>query len=238
MDLTASMQQLKRAGACAVAVNAPMGSVRFAELAGRIAATRPGTVTDLGCGLAAFLRAVAALARDARCIGIEQDSMLASMARKQAADEGLGQRVEIRVDDASKWSGPADCVVVIGADHAFGGATQTLSKGRRLVAPGGRLLLGSAVWESAPSRALEAQFGDLPKPHDFLGAAQEHGWNVEALALSTQAEWDAFESAWIAGVRAVGSDEALAFADRREASYRNGYRGVLGFAWLEASSPR
>ena len=75
-------------------------------------------------------------------------------------------------------------------------------------------------------------FGDLPAGPDVLAElAATAGWTVVEHGHSSLEEWDDFELGWIAGVRSLGTPEAMAFADQRLRDYRS-YRGVLGFGWL------
>ena len=50
--------------------------------------------------------------------------------------------------------------------------------------------------------------------------------------MSTLAEWDAFETAWRAGLERSGLPEAVAFAAQRRHEYEAGYREAIGFSWL------
>jgi SAM-dependent methyltransferase len=58
-------------------------------------------ILDVGCGTGVVARALAAAAGfSGRVIGVEQSPVFVEVARRFAADEGVGERVEFRVGDA------------------------------------------------------------------------------------------------------------------------------------------
>lgn len=226
---------MARHGAANLEVNAPMGPRRLEEVV-TAAGRAPSKVVDLGCGAAHLLCAIVAATASARGVGVELDPGVVARARAQVAAEGLTSRIEVVEGDAAAWDGTADQLVVVGADHAFGGAGPTLHRARELVAPDGSVLLGTGVWAVPPAPALREVFGDLPDVDGLGRAAEGAGWRVRGLTTSDLAEWDDFEHGWNGGVRAIGTPEAVAFADQRAAEYGT-YRGVLGFAWLDGARP-
>lgn len=227
---------MARHGAANLQVNAPMGQGRLEAVVAAVAERAPASVVDLGCGAAHLLCAIVAATASARGIGVELDPAVVARGRAHVAARGLTSRVEVVEGDAAAWDGTADQLIVIGADHAFGGAGPTLHRARELVAPDGSVLLGTGVWAAPPAPALRELFGDLPDVDGLRRAAEGAGWRVRELTTSDLPEWDAFEHGWNAGVRAIGTPEAVAFADQRAAEYGT-YRGVLGFAWLDGARP-
>ncbi|MFF6781634.1 class I SAM-dependent methyltransferase [Streptomyces sp. NPDC012510] len=103
----------------------------------------PGTrLLDVGCGWGS-LAVHAAREYGARVVGVTLSREQAVYARKRVADEGLTDRVEIRVQDYRDVSdGPYDAISSVGmAEHV--GAERYLKYAEdlyRLLAPGGRLL--------------------------------------------------------------------------------------------------
>ncbi|POX50533.1 SAM-dependent methyltransferase [Streptomyces sp. Ru71] len=113
------------------------------ELVCRKLALKPGQrLLDVGCGWGS-MAVHAAREHGVRVVGITLSQEQAAYARKRAADEGLTDKVEIRVQDYRDVDdGPYDAVSSIGmAEHV--GAERYLEYARDLYAllkPGGRLL--------------------------------------------------------------------------------------------------
>lgn len=113
------------------------------ELVARKLALTPGQrLLDVGCGWGS-MAIHAAREHGASVVGITLSQEQAAYARKRAADEGLTDRVEIRVQDyRDVTDGPYDAISSIGmAEHV--GAERYLRYARDLYAllkPGGRLL--------------------------------------------------------------------------------------------------
>jgi len=113
------------------------------ELVSRKLALTPGQrLLDVGCGWGS-MAVHAAREHGVSVVGITLSQEQAAYARKRVADEGLTDRVEIRVQDYRDVAdGPYDAVSSIGmAEHV--GAERYLEYARdlyRLLKPGGRLL--------------------------------------------------------------------------------------------------
>ena len=93
----------------------------------------------------------------------------------RAAERGVGDRLTWVEADAATWAGtdlsPQDAVICIGASHAFGGLHGTLDALRRHLRPGGRALLGDAIWEQ-PAVGRGAGRRSAPGPSDFPTLAE------------------------------------------------------------------
>ncbi|MFJ4927536.1 class I SAM-dependent methyltransferase [Streptomyces sp. NPDC088736] len=113
------------------------------ELISSKLALRPGQrLLDVGCGWGS-MAIHAAREHGVSVVGVTLSQEQAAYARKRVADEGLTDRVEIRVQDYRDVSdGPYDAISSIGmAEHV--GAERYLEYAEvlyRLLAPGGRLL--------------------------------------------------------------------------------------------------
>lgn len=113
------------------------------ELVCRKLALTPGQrLLDVGCGWGS-MAIHAAREHGVRVVGVTLSREQAAYARKRVADEGLTDRVEIRVQDyRDVTDGPYDAISSIGmAEHV--GAEKYLEYARdlfELLAPGGRLL--------------------------------------------------------------------------------------------------
>ncbi|WP_370326498.1 cyclopropane-fatty-acyl-phospholipid synthase family protein [Euzebya sp.] len=222
---------LRQAGAAALAVNAPASPARIDAIADGLAVEAPGTVLDVGCGRGDLLLRVLAAAPGTRGIGVDLDRAALDAARDRAREAGLAGRVTFAEADAAEWEGSCDAAICVASSHALGGTAAMLLRLAELVPSGGLALVGDGVWERRPDAWHREVFGDMPDTDQLLEWAAMESWTVEDVDRSTAEEWDAFEAAWTAGVEAVGTDAARAYAAERREEYRR-YRGVVGFAWL------
>ncbi len=74
--------------------------------------------------------------------------------------------------------------------------------------------------------------GELPGFDDLRPSRRLAGLRVEHADRSSLEEWDAFEAGWRSGLEASSDPDTVAFAVERKREYEDGYRDVLGFAWL------
>lgn len=206
-------------------------------------------VADLGCGWAELLLRTLAANPDATGYGVDGDAEAIEHGRANARERGLADRVVLDVGDAAGWTDTADVLIVTGATHVFGGeptthTVNTLEAGRRLLRPGGRLLLGEGYWQREPTEA-ELTTMDIPGEQyrslpDLVDLALEHGYRPLWLSRASQDEWDEFESRhalgwerWLAAnpgsphVAKVRSD-----ADGHRTRWLRGWRDVMGLVYL------
>ena len=229
--MTEAGVDLFRAGADALVFNAPLSIERATGLVESLSRASAETVLDLGCGRGELARMVASKLPRATVLAIDIDERSVQAARALTDAELLDDRLRFEVADAAEWSGTADAAICVGASHAFGGSVAMLTR-LAVVVPHGLAIVGDGVWQAPPSAWCLETFGELLDGPDALAAeATRAGWTVVETDSSSLAEWDEFEHGWIDGVRAVGTDEAVAFADERARQYEN-YRGLLGFCWL------
>ena len=220
-----------RAGADALDFNAPMSAHRAHAIIDATVAPGARSVVDLGCGRGTLLRMLSSRHPTVRAVGVDSEPGVIAAASALAASEGLSDRLSYELGDAADWRGDVDAAICIGASHAFGEPSSMFSHLASLV-PSGSAIVGDGIWEASPDPWCIETFGELPSGLGTLvDRAVDAGWVVDDADVSTLAEWDGFETGWTTGVRAVGTPEALAFAEQRTADYDR-YRGVLGFGWL------
>ena len=204
--------------------NSPLSEQRAEAL---IEALGGGTILDLGCGAGELLLRALERWPGARGTGVDLDEGLLARARREAAARGLDRRGHFAHDDVAGWTQGAGAAIAIGIAHAWGGAAGMLPALRRL-AP--LVVVGDGFWAQPPTQAaLEGLGGasadELGTLDDLLGLVRGAGFEVRDVQVATQEEWDAFEAAW----RATQPDDVAA---ARRDGYEQGYRGVLGFAYV------
>jgi SAM-dependent methyltransferase len=227
----------------------PLSEARASRLVGRLARTAPATVLDIGCGWGELMLRILEAVPAATGTGIDLDEDDLARGRANATSRGLAQRVEFVAGSATGMTAkPADLVLCLGASHALsdkeppGHTPEALRFLRSLVTPGGRVLLGEGFWERPPSAAelaamwpgaSAAELTDLAGLVDLAVAA---GFRPEWIEPASLAEWDDFESGYLADVEewlATHDDpEVRARADEHRSCWLRGYRGVMGLAYL------
>ncbi|WP_037911114.1 methyltransferase [Actinacidiphila yeochonensis] len=236
-----------------LAFHGPLSSARADRLVGRLAATRPSTVLDIGCGWGELLLRLLEAVPDATGIGVDLDADDLARGRDAAQARGLTERVSfVEESGAGSARGPADVVLCLGASHALSDeqpphhTPAALAALRGLVNPGGRVLLGEGFWERPPTPGQLAAMwpGAAADEHPDLAGlvdlAVAAGFRPSGIEAATAEEWDVFESDyrsdaedWLAThpehPRAAETRTRL---DRQRRSWLRGYRGVLGIAYL------
>jgi cyclopropane-fatty-acyl-phospholipid synthase len=113
------------------------------DLIARKLALRPGQrLLDIGCGWGGMVRH-AARHYGVRAVGVTLSTRQADWAAKRVAEEGLADRVEIRIQDYRDVAdGPYDAISSIGMYEHVGAAMLPtyFAQCRALVKPGGRVL--------------------------------------------------------------------------------------------------
>jgi SAM-dependent methyltransferase len=229
--------------------NAPLSAGRADRLAAALASTDPASVLDIGCGWAELLLRIVALAPGARGKGADSDEALIARGRANAQRRGLADRVRLVVADGSEPVEPAELVLCVGADHAFGDQVDALRALRALVVPGGRLFFGTGYWAQPPTPEQAGAFGATPNELRTLAGlidlVIEEGFRPLDIQTANEDEWNEFESGFLADWEDwlhrypgdPGAADIVAKADRHRDEWLRGYRGVLGFAYLTLSRP-
>ncbi|MGW2180594.1 SAM-dependent methyltransferase [Streptomyces sp. NPDC001732] len=236
-----------------LAFHGPFSEARAARTVDRLGRAAPARVLDIGCGWGELMLRVLAAVPGATGIGIDLNSQDLARGRANAEARGLGDRVEfVEGSAAEKDHGPADLVLCLGASHALSDAeppqhtADALGALRRMVAPGGRVLLGEGFWQRPPTPAeLDAMWPDARADefHDLAGLVDltvSAGFRPSWIETADGGEWEDFESGYQSDVEewlATHPDHPLAEetrerVDRHRASWLRGYRGVFGMAYL------
>ncbi|MDQ2816240.1 MAG: class I SAM-dependent methyltransferase [Actinomycetota bacterium] len=240
-------------GLTQLAFHGPLSEARAARLVGRLTRADPATVLDIGCGWGELMLRILAAAPEATGLGFDTDEGDLARGRDNARARGLDDRVTfVRESGIGTARGPADLVLCVGASHALSDApppqhtAAALRELRRLVTPGGRVLLGEGFWKRPPSEvelaamwpgASAGEYHDLASLVDLVVDA---GFRPAWTETATGQEWEDFESGyqgdeeqWVAThaghPRAAEIGEQL---DQHRSSWLRGYYGILGLAYL------
>jgi cyclopropane fatty-acyl-phospholipid synthase-like methyltransferase len=197
-----------------------------------------GLVLDTGCGSGEML--VRALERDPRSrgLGVDLDADAIAAARRRAAERLPGRDVRFEVRDAGDVSGRHDAVLNVGSSHVHGGYPAALRALRRLVADGGAVVYGEGYWAREPSEQFLAALGGATEDElDTFGglrtAALDAGFEIDAVAEASEADWERYEETLAANAERAGDPESLAYAGRiRDRRALPGGGSTLGFALL------
>jgi trans-aconitate 2-methyltransferase len=171
----------------------------FFDLAGRVAATSPGTVVDLGCGPGQLTASLAARWPDANVLGIDSSAEMIAAAQ-QIDDSGMAGRgtLSFRVEDVCDWKpdGPVDVIISNAVLQWVPDHLELLPRWAGWLGDGGWLafqlpgnfdqpshailrdLAGSDRWRSALSAvSLNRQSAD---PGDYVDLLARQGLAVDA----------------------------------------------------------
>ncbi|ROR90778.1 methyltransferase family protein [Nocardioides aurantiacus] len=235
----------------------PVSDARADDLAAWVAAglVDGGTVLDVGCGWAELLLRVLEAAPRARGVGVDLDADRVAEGRSRASARGLGDRVDLVAGPGREVApGPVEALLVLGSSQVWGPDVEeglpldyaaALRAMRGHVVPGARVLYAEAVWSAPPTPAavapLSGRDDEFLAPAALAALVADHGFSVRSVEEADLEEWDAFESGfvarqerWLAAHPAdhPGAVEVAAAAHSQRTAYAEGYRGVLGFAFL------
>lgn len=214
--------------------NTPLSEKRAADL---IRGCSPASqIVDLGCGWGELLLRLLKANPEAIGIGVDTDVDVLDRGKRLAQERGLTSRVRFLNKDALKVTGSYDLVVAIGATHIWGHEPAMLRSLKKLLVPNGKILLGSGVYRSQPPLAIKEIFGELPSFSLLQEIVQREGFAINTAECTTLEEWDAFELNWRKGLIESYDPELQTFAIERKIEYENGYREVLDFCYVIATS--
>ena len=230
-------------------IAAPLSDPSVQRVLQRGIGSGPRHLLDLGCATGEWLARAAVDRPDISAVGVDLDAAAIATGRRRLSAAGLDDRVELTVGDATAYSGRrADCVLSVGAAHAFGGLLPTLASVRPHLAKGATVLIGDGFWQRDPTDEVLAigfgrdEFADLATT---VARVTEAGWAPIYGHVSSADEWDDYEWSWSGsltewGLNETGPDRsaALTMAQRHRNEWLGGYRGVLGFVTLVLRSTR
>ena len=224
------------------AINSPLDDDSVRRLLQRTVERGDERVLDLGCGAAAWLQRILTTHPQVTAEGVDNSAPLLARARKEAADLGVEQRLVLHQQDAGEFTSPRpfDAVLSVGATHAFGGLLSTLDAAHRHLAPGGRVLVGDAYWESEPTTEAREMLGEYEDLATTMDRVVAHGWTPVFGHISTRQELDDFEWYYTGSLATWALDhpedpdsaEVLAAATTHRSEWLHSYRDSFGFLTL------
>ncbi|MEX2531250.1 MAG: class I SAM-dependent methyltransferase [Gemmatimonadota bacterium] len=122
-----------------------------------------GPLVDVGCGTGWFLRRVAESHPGTACVGVDLSAGMVARAREAAESEGLAgvcflegdwENEETLGRVAAALPTPAAAVTCISAFHYFRDPVAALAGMRRILAPGGRVILVERALDGSPLTTL------------------------------------------------------------------------------------
>lgn len=216
---------------------------------------QPGMrVLDVGCGWGSF--ALHAAERfGVNVVGVTLSAEQAALARKRAADAGLTDRVDIRVQDYRDVDdGPFDAISSIGMSEHVGRDQigHYVARLHDLLSPGGRLLNHAISWNAGPTSPDPDSFipryvfpdGEMLGLAEMIGALESGGLevlDVEALrrhyALTLRAWVRRIEEHWDEAVRSTSLGRARVWRLYMAASALGFETGLTGVNQVLAQRP-
>ncbi|MFJ8667582.1 SAM-dependent methyltransferase [Streptomyces sp. NPDC093600] len=231
----------------------PLSETRATRMIERLAASAPATVLDIGCGWGELLLRVLEAAPGATGVGLDINAEDLTRGRVLAEKRGLADRVEFAEESARGTTrGPVDAILCLGSSQALcdpelpHDPAAALRELRRLVRPGGRVVLGEGFWERTPTDEELAAMWPGARADDHLPLAGlvdlaiEAGFRPAWIETASREEWEEFESAyrhdtelWLAAhPEHPLAAETRDHVDRQRSAWLAGYRTVLGIAYL------
>jgi ubiquinone/menaquinone biosynthesis C-methylase UbiE len=220
----------------------------------RLARLAPGAkVVDLGCGKAeALIRLVELYGVDA--VGVDRNARFLAEADERARAIVPDGALRLVTSDAADFHAEPqsfELALCVGSTHLYGGLAGTLAELTRLLGPGGSVILGEGYWRrSPPSSAylsfLGARAGDLQGHEGNQQTIRDAGFELMRSWTSSDAEWDAYEGMYLAGVERYARErpddpEVPAMLERIRGwhdAYQRLGRHELGFGIYFARRPR
>ena len=233
-------EKLSEAAHLAHPIHAPLSDASVSELIEAMQ-FRPGDrVVDIGCGTGEWLFRIATATGTA---GLGLDTSKAALRLARMRSRQVSPAPSFQAMDAAHWHPDTafQHALSVGSTHALGGLQSTLRRAHEILEPDGRLLVGDGIWQVSPTPAalgaLGASPAEFPGLEVLLSMFVEHGYAVVDKVVSTEAEWDEYETRWSDDAEQWGKDNPadpdsrwiIETAREHRRGYWDGYRGVLGF---------
>ncbi|HOX47221.1 MAG TPA: class I SAM-dependent methyltransferase [Myxococcota bacterium] len=210
------------------------------------ALTAESRLLDVGCGSGTQTLDLAR-ACPAHIVAVDKHPAFVAQLVERAAAQGLGGRVEARVGDMGALACPDRSFDAIWSEGAIFilGFGRGLAEWRRLLAPGGHLVVSEFCWlkPDPPAELMEMFLEGCPEPADWAArraAVAEQGYElVGDFVLPARSWWENYYAPLAGSMERfrkahAGQPEALAVADRcqREIDLARKYEGYFGYVFF------
>jgi trans-aconitate 2-methyltransferase len=180
----------------------------FFDLTARIGATRPTTVTDLGCGPGELTATLAERWPAATVTGIDSSPEMIARART------LDSPVEFRVGDVRDWAPDADVLVTNATLQWVPGHRELLSRWAAAMPPGGWIAMQVPGNFDAPSHRALREVARGPRFAGAVGdvvreAPVDDAARYAELLLAAGARVDAWETTYVHLLPAGGAEHPV-----------------------------
>lgn len=230
-------------------IASPFDDTHVEQLLGLLGLAGARRVLDVGCGNGAWLARLHNHHPGLRTLGVDHSVRAIDRARARQLGTTASWHALAATQFLDQEEGHFDAILCVGSSHALGGFDETLRTLRSRLNPGGIVLMGEGYWRTNPGpnacSALGAEPADLRPLAQTVAAAQALGYTPLHVGVSSEREWDDYESSWCASLESHAATPAGAAdaAQLREAARAHrqayaGYRGVLGFAALVLAAER
>lgn len=200
-------------------------------------------VLDVGCGKAEMLMRLIERFQCAS-VGVDTNGEFLAEARARAFDRGVSgdlELVETRFQDYEAPGESFDAALCVGATHAVSDLAKTFTALKKLVKPGGRILVGEGYWRKKPDKGylklLGAGADDMSDHAGNVAAGIKAGLTYLFSTAANEDDFDSYEGMYNRAMEswcAENPDDPDMEAMRnRIRSWREGYhhwgRETLGF---------
>ncbi len=167
---------------------------------GKVMGLGPETrVVDFGCAKGEALLLWAKYMQVSG-LGIELDARFAQIANERIAAAGLSDRVKIVCADASTYPVPPasyDVACCIGASMIWGGFRPTLRALKRVLKPGGQIVVGEPYYTERPVPQELFDFeGDYNTELELLQSMHEEGLELKQIFRASDDDRDWYTAFW------------------------------------------
>ena len=177
----------------------PTSEAKLDELVALLPLQAGGRVLDIACGKAEQLLRIIDR-HGATGVGVDISPYEIKAANRRAADRNLAERVEFIEGDGAKYDAQPnsfDLTMCLGASWVWGGHFGTIEALKKIVKPGGLIVLGE------PFKLKEPDPGYIDAEPDFAKSMVTHAENVEIAQnagltllysiVSNLDDWDRYE---------------------------------------------